>query len=120
VNNPVCYYDPTGNWPTLADVTRTIARGLIANPVSVYITQHPDQFNMQLPWPFSGSISAVDVFYAAGFNWDKSTGVYHARQDALQQYGGYNFVYEIMFDYATSMKPAIFQFTHNSQELGTH
>ncbi len=82
------------------DVTRAIAEYLIANPVAVYATQHG--------W-------LKDLFWAAGFFRDDK-GVYHARQDALQQYGGYNFVYDIVFDYATSMKVNSFEFTYNGQD----
>ena len=62
------------------DVTRAIAEYLIENLASVYATQHG--------W-------FKDLFNAAGFVRDDK-GVYHARQDALQQYGGYNFVYDIV------------------------
>ncbi|WP_081741712.1 DUF4474 domain-containing protein [Ruminiclostridium josui] len=82
------------------DVTRTIAEYLIENPAAVYATQHG--------W-------FKDLFYAAGFVRDDK-GVYHARQDALQQYGGYNFVYDIIFDYATSMKTQPFEFTYDDQD----
>jgi RHS repeat-associated protein len=114
-DNPLVRVDPWGLLD-VKDITRQLARWFIANPVNVYITQNPDQLSVQLPWPFSTSISAVDVFRAAGFDWDKSTGVYHARQDALQQYGGYNFIYDIVFDYATSMQAKYFDFSYNGQD----
>ncbi|AEY65566.1 DUF4474 domain-containing protein [Clostridium sp. BNL1100] len=44
-----------------------------------------------------------ELFDVGGFDRDKN-GVYHAQQDALQQYGGYNDLYDIVFDFATSMR----------------
>jgi RHS repeat-associated protein len=115
INNPVIYIDPSGHYVaeqdnskkcssgnSTKDTTRAIAEYIIANPVAVNITQHPDWVTEQL-------------FYAFGFKRDDSTGVYHARQDALQQYGGYNFLYDIVFDYATSMAAQPFEFTYNGQ-----
>jgi RHS repeat-associated protein len=101
INNPLIYVDPTGNKPI--DITRTLARWLIGNPVNNYVTRHPGELTKEL-------------FYVAGF-WQDHHGVWHARQDALQQYGGYNFVYDIIFDYATSMKKAITPFTHDGQDF---
>ena len=91
------------------DVTREIAKFLIGNPVNVFVTQHPYLTE------FLTGVPVIDLFYAAGFVMD-SDGVYHARQDALQQYGGYNFLYDIVFDYATSMRPEIFQFSYNKED----
>ncbi|HWQ71442.1 MAG TPA: RHS repeat-associated core domain-containing protein, partial [Desulfitobacteriaceae bacterium] len=99
-NNPIRYIDTTGNAPE--DVTRQLARWIIANPAAVWVTQNPG-------W------AGEKLFSAAGFDRD-SDRIYHARQDALQQYGGYNFIYDIVFDYATSMKPAISQFAYNGQD----
>ena len=73
---------------------------MIANPVFVYATQHG--------W-------FKDLFWVAGFIQD-SKGVYHAQQDALQQYGGYNFLYDIVFDNVTSMKAQPFEFTNDGQD----
>ncbi|MEN3005048.1 RHS repeat-associated core domain-containing protein [Dehalobacterium formicoaceticum] len=99
-NDPIRFVDSTGNWPELTDITRTSARWLIANPLNVHATQQG--------W-------FKDLFYAAGFVRD-SGGVYHARQDALQQYGGFNDFYDVIFDYSTSMKRAKFEFTSDSQD----
>lgn len=76
--------------------------GIIANPLAVFLTKHP------------GSLGE-GLFYIAGFPRD-SDGIYHTRQDALQQYGGYNALYDAVFDLGTSMKPAIFDFTYNKQD----
>jgi hypothetical protein len=44
-------------------------------------------------------------------------GVYHADFDCWQQYGGYNYLYDVAFGLGTSMETAKFQFTHTGQEL---
>ena len=85
------------------DVTREVARWLIGNPVNAFVMQHRDLVEQITGVPIE------DIIYAAGFEW--IDGVQHARQDALQQYGGYNFLYDIIFDYATSMEAHPFEFT---------
>ncbi len=45
-----------------------------------------------------------------GFTPDQE-GIYHKDQDALQQYGGYNDLYDIVFNKATSMKTEKFPFS---------
>ena len=82
------------------DVTRATAEFIIANPAAVYATQNG--------W-------FKDLFNAAGFIQD-SKGVYHARQGALQQYGGYNSLYDMVFDYGTDMKTQPFDFTYEDQD----
>ena len=57
----------------------------------------------------------IDLFYAAGFV-RGDDGVYHTRQDCLQQYGGYNDFYDTVFHYATSMDKAKFQFNYDGEE----
>lgn len=54
-------------------------------------------------------------FYTAGFTRD-ANGIYHARQDALQQYAGYNGIYDFVFDLATSMKAQRFEFSINNEK----
>jgi RHS repeat-associated protein len=100
IDSPISFMDPTGNLPELTDITRTAAKLLFANPVSVHATQEG--------W-------FEDLFYAAGFIRDDD-GIYHARQDALQQYGGYNDFYDNVFDYATSMESTKFEFNVAEQE----
>ena len=112
-NNPIRYIDPSGL--SFKNTTRRIARGLIANPISVHITQNPNKYRIWVP--FFGTISAVDVFYAAGFKWNQSTGTYHARQDAWQQIGGFNDFYDMVFDHATSMLSDNFRFTSGDREF---
>lgn len=56
-----------------------------------------------------------DLFYVFGF-FRTADGVYHARQDALQQYGGYNSVYDMVFDAVTSMNRARFFFKVGGKE----
>ncbi len=50
-----------------------------------------------------------ELFDVGGFDRDKNK-VYHAQQDALQQYGGYNDLYDIVFDVATSMRREKFDY----------
>lgn len=38
------------------------------------------------------------------------SGVYHARQDCWQQYGGYNDLYDFAFNLGTSMEAVKFSF----------
>lgn len=99
-DNAIILIDPLGE--SAEDVTRNLARWIIANPAAVAITQDP------------GSIGEK-VFYAAGFVRDNN-GIYHTRQDALQRFGGYNSLYDVVFDYATSMKAQPFEFTYNGQD----
>lgn len=83
------------------DITRQLARWLIANPASVYITQQ-------------GLCS--DLFYWAGFVRD-SNGIYHARPDCLQQAGGYTDVYDTVFYYATRMAKEKFEFSMGERKF---
>ena len=41
------------------------------------------------------------------------SGVYHARQDCWQQYGGYNDLYDFAFNLGTSMEAVKFSFSYN-------
>jgi RHS repeat-associated protein len=43
-------------------------------------------------------------------------GIYHARQNCWQQFGGYNDFYDHMFDLASDMKKAKFQFSDGQKE----
>ena len=53
----------------------------------------------------------MPTFYdLAGFDRDEN-GVYHAQQDALQQYAGYNDLYDEAFDAASSMAKNKFPFS---------
>ncbi|AKA70414.1 DUF4474 domain-containing protein [Clostridium scatologenes] len=54
------------------------------------------------------------LFDIGGFDRDEN-GVYHAKQDALQQYGGYNDIYDDIFDLACSMKKKKFDFSTGNQ-----
>jgi RHS repeat-associated protein len=96
-NNPVMNVDPTGDQFQPIDATRALARLLIDNPAFLFATQHG--------WP-------LGLFYDAGFTRD-SAGIYHARQDCLQRYGGYNDFYDDVFNFATSMDKAKSQFAYN-------
>ena len=98
------YYDPYGyagyvyagylRYPTIGEMTGEIIRSRIF----VTVTQN-------------GGIQ--DMFYAAGFI-RTSDGVYHARQDALQRFGGYNSVYDSVFNYVTDMRKEFYEFKYNN------
>ncbi|MCT4687911.1 DUF4474 domain-containing protein [Vallitalea sp.] len=66
-----------------------------------------------------GLIDTADIgaFFLMMEEDKKYKGVYHADFDCWQQYGGYNSLYDVVFDLGTSMETAKFQFTHKSQEL---
>ncbi|MCL1917958.1 MAG: hypothetical protein FWG14_06535 [Peptococcaceae bacterium] len=111
VNNPVRFIDPSGygieeiDWEATAKgTTRALARLLIGNPINNFVTKH-------------GGLK--ELFDLAGFVRTKDqqgTYIYHARQDCLQQYGGYNSFYDMVFDYGTSMDRKFFQFTSGGKE----
>jgi len=86
----------------LKDLTRRIARKIIANPIAVAITQRPIPFFEQL-------------FSIAGF-YKNSDGLYIAKQNAWQQIGGYNKFYDTVFDHATSKASVSFPFTSGGTE----
>ena len=55
------------------------------------------------------------MFYIAGFVRDEK-GIYHARQDCLQQYAGYNDFYDFMFNLGTQMEKQKFPFRYDGQD----
>ena len=55
------------------------------------------------------------LFYIAGFVRDEK-GIYHARQDCLQQYAGYNDFYDFMFNLGTQMEKQKFPFRYDGQD----
>ena len=65
---------------------------IIANPIFVSATQ-------------SGKYA--HLFNIAGFSWNSTTKTYHANVNAWQQIGGYNDLYDVVFDYATDMNVAL-------------
>ena len=99
-DNAIIFIDPLGE--SFKDNTRDFFRWLIANPAAVKITQNPGKYGEK-------------VFYLAGFIRDDD-GVYHTRQDATQRLFGYNSLYDVVFDHATSMESQRFEFTHDGQD----
>ena len=55
------------------------------------------------------------LFYIFGFFQDED-GDYHARQDAVQIYFGYNKLYDALFDIGTDMAVDRLEFTHEGEE----
>ena len=98
-NNSIVFYDPYGYWPSFKDVTRDVARFVVSNPLAVNATQ-------------SGKFK--DFFDIVGFKWDSKSKTYHAKTNAWQQIGGYNDFYDVIFDYATDMDNAKFDFEDSS------
>ena len=86
------------------DPIKVLARLLIANPMSVYFTQ-------------KGLFS--ELFSLAGFVRTKDLNgnyVYHAKQNAPQAVGGYNELYDIIFNLASSMDKAKFSFSSDGKD----
>lgn len=99
-NSPVNAVDNLGTQPQWSKAITGAAKNTLGYKVLLFVTQN-------------GLLS--NTFYAAGFVRD-SKGVYHARQDALQQYGGYNDFYDKIFDLNTDMKNAKFEFSYNRKQ----
>ena len=99
-NNYPNYLDRDGFQPIWAQVICGAAKDTEIYKWFVEITQNGD-----LP----------KLFYIAGFVRDKK-GIYHARQDCLQQYAGYNDFYDFMFDLGTQMKTQKFPFRYDGQD----
>lgn len=99
-NSPVNAVDNLGTQPQWSKAITGVAKNTLGYKVLLFVTKN-------------GLLS--NTFYAAGFVRD-SKGVYHARQDALQQYGGYNDFYDYMFDLGTDMRNAKFEFSHNRKQ----
>jgi RHS repeat-associated protein len=95
-NNTIYYCDSNGNFSFKIGI-RWIVRLLSCNEFSLTVTN-------------SNNKNIKKLFNIAGFYRDKK-GVYHARQDCLQQYGGYNSFYDIIFNLCTTMKAVKFPFT---------
>ena len=105
-NCPTVFDDPSGcfSFPKISiskEMTRNIARSIIANPIFVSATQ-------------SGKYA--HLFNIAGFSWNSTTKTYHANVNAWQQIGGYNDLYDVVFDYATNMEKDSFEFSYNDRK----
>lgn len=95
-NNTISSYDPNGNF-SIRGTIRDLVRLISCNDYSLSITKSNNKYIKEL-------------FKIAGFYKDKK-GIFHTYQDCLQQYGGYNSLYDIIFDLGTSMKAVNFPFT---------
>jgi len=115
-NNPKSYIDPTGLFIIYKDdsdgendeqglfktSTRWLARILMGNEFNIRKTQNP------------GS-KLESAFSVAGF-YKSPEGIYYAKQDAWQQIGGYNWIYDVVFDHATTKKSDSFEFSSGDRE----
>ena len=99
-NSPLGAIDPSGLQPQWSQAITSAAKGTHAYKVFLYVTQ-----NGLFP----------ELFYLAGFIRDYN-GIYHTRQDALQQYGGYNDFYDFVFNLASSMASEKFPFSYNGRQ----
>ena len=99
-NSPVNAVDNLGTQPQWSKAITGVAKNTLGYKVLLFVTQN-------------GLLS--NTFYAAGFERDPK-GIYHARQDALQQYGGYNDFYDYIFDLSTSMKNQKFPFVYSGKK----
>lgn len=89
-------YNPEKEVDWWTGLTRSAAKAIFANSLFVDITQKG---------------SAANLLYKLGFNWDSENKTYHARTDAWQQVGGFNDFYDMIFNSATSMASAKFEFS---------
>ena len=92
------YIDPSGNQPKLVELYMSFVKSTPSYASMVYTMQ---QGLFQTP------------FYVAGFNRNLDVHndyVYTARQDCWQRIGGYNVIYDFIFDTYTSMNSTRFQF----------
>jgi len=94
---------------TTKEVTRGLANSVIDNQVAVFLSEHPE-----LNIPFS-EVNVGDVFKAFGFSHDKK-GYYHSTFNCWQQIGGYNYLYDDVFDAATCMRTDHFDFVLNNRK----
>jgi hypothetical protein len=92
------------------NLIRPLIHDLLANPLSVALTKDGPVRDALI----KAGIPLDEIFHLAGF--DMIDGVYHARQDALQQYAGYNSIYDFAFDSGTSMRAAPFEFTYDGHD----
>lgn len=99
-NDSVNYLDRDGFQPIWAQIICGEAKDTELNKWFVEITQKGE-------FP--------ELFDIAGFVRDEK-GIYHARQDCLQQYAGYNDFYDFMFNLGTQMEKQKFPFRYDGQD----
>lgn len=98
-NNPIAFVDPSGLLGVetikaeIQKFTRSIVDFSVETPAFVHITQQ-------------GYFPKIFEF----FGFTQENGIYHTRQDALQQFGGYNYAYDVIFDLGTNMDTVNFEF----------
>ncbi|SHL12857.1 protein of unknown function [Anaerocolumna jejuensis DSM 15929] len=69
-------------------------------------------------WLIAHGYAGTDEYGArALWMFEDDNGIYHAKTNAWQQIGGYNYLYDKAFDYGTSMDAQFFNFTYNEREF---
>lgn len=119
-NNPIFYYDPSGNIPSPAQIWNGIKDGIRSG-----IKIGEQAFNSALvnasSWisnntSFEISLSSANTgAFILMMNAD-ANGVYHASVNCWQQGFGFNSMYDFFFDVGTSAQPEFFQFSHSAQD----
>ena len=99
-NNPILFYDPSGNGPERAS-------GSSKGPARA-----------SKNWPSGMSQARLDGWLQFSLGAVRNNGIYHLPQDYWQSISivGFNDLYDLGFGIATSMERAKFQFRHNEQD----
>nr|WP_314466497.1 RHS repeat-associated core domain-containing protein [uncultured Clostridium sp.] len=113
-NNPIRYYDPDGHfWKEIGGGLKWLG-GKIYNGAS----KITDKAIHASDW-VACNVLGIDTAAAGGLAlmMDKDAkGVYHARTDAWQKAGGYNSLYDAVFDFGTSMKTSYYAFSYGGKD----
>jgi len=113
-NNPIRYYDPDGHfWKEIGDGLKWLG-GKVYNGAS----KITDKAIHASDW-VACNVLGIDTAAVGGFAlmMDKDAkGVYHARTDAWQKAGGYNSLYDAVFDFGTSMKTSYYGFSYGGKD----
>jgi RHS repeat-associated protein len=112
-NNPVRYYDPDGHfWKEIGDGLKW-AGGKIYDGASVAASAVLHGGDRVACNVFGIDTAAAGALVLSMYK--DSNGIYHATTDAWQQIGGYNSIYDAVFDFGTSMKAQYYGFSYGGQ-----
>ena len=112
-NNPIRYYDPNGHfWEEIGGGLKWLG-GKIYDGASALTdaTLHASDW-------IASNVLGIDTAAVGAFFLmmdQDASGIYHARTDAWQQIGGYNSLYDAVFDFGTSMSASYYGFSHEGQ-----